>query len=364
MTKDNDPIRVMIVDDSAVIRGMFTRFLEGSDDVSVVASVGDGSLALKAIERHDIDIVLLDIEMPNMDGLTALPMLIKAKPGLIVIMASSLTERNAEISLRALRMGATDYVTKPSSREALRDADDFKRDLISKVRALGHAAKSGRPSGGKSAAVASPKATMTNAGDKVVLRPEGPGKPKVLAIGSSTGGPQALSEVLKSITKSITLPILITQHMPPTFTAILAEHIGQATGWPSAEAKDGDVIEGRHIYVAPGGMHMLVESVGTEKVLRLSDDPPVNFCKPAVDPMLRSIAKAYGPSVLVMILTGMGYDGRSGAKDIVDSGGTVIAQDKETSVVWGMPGAVATSGLCSAVLPLKELGPHVSKLAA
>jgi two-component system chemotaxis response regulator CheB len=189
-------------------------------------------------------------------------------------------------------------------------------------------------------------------------------KPKVIAIGSSTGGPQALAEVLKSITQGITLPILITQHMPPTFTAILADHMGQATGWPSSEAKDGEVIEGRHIYVAPGGKHMLVESEGTKKVIRLSDDPPENFCKPAVDPMLRSIAKAYGPSVLVMILTGMGSDGRDGARVIVECGGTVIAQDKETSVVWGMPGAVATSGLCSAVLPLGDLGSHVSKLAA
>jgi two-component system chemotaxis response regulator CheB len=362
VTDKNDPIRVMVVDDSAVIRGMFTRFLEGYDDIRVVASVGDGALALKAIERHDIDIVLLDIEMPNMDGLTALPKLIQAKPGLVVIMASSLTERNAEISLRALRMGATDYVTKPSSREALRDADDFKRDLISKVRALGRSGK--RPSESERAAATDQREPAPKPDAKIVLRPVGMEKPKVIAIGSSTGGPQALAEVLKSITQGITLPILITQHMPPTFTAILADHMGQATGWPSSEAKDGEVIEGRHIYVAPGGKHMLVESEGTKKVIRLSDDPPENFCKPAVDPMLRSIAKAYGPSVLVMILTGMGSDGRDGARVIVECGGTVIAQDKETSVVWGMPGAVATSGLCSAVLPLGDLGSHVSKLAA
>jgi len=365
VTDNNDKIRVMVVDDSAVIRGLFTRVLETSDDITVVASVGDGALALKAIERQDVDLVLLDIEMPNMDGLTALPKLIQAKPGLIVVMASSLTERNADISLRALRMGATDYVTKPSSREAMRDADDFKRELVSKVRALGLARK-GRVVGpdAKSEKPVSAQKDLTKPDAAVILRPAGKGKPKVLAIGSSTGGPQALAEVLKPITQVITLPILITQHMPPTFTAILAEHIGQATGWPSAEAKDGDIVEGKHIYVAPGGHHLLVETNGAQKVLRLSDDPPENFCRPAVDPMLRSVAKAYGSSCLVMILTGMGYDGRSGSKEIVESGGTVIAQDKETSVVWGMPGAVATSGLCSAVLPLKELGPHVSKLAA
>lgn len=364
MTDNNDIIRVMVVDDSAVIRGMFTRFLEGYDDIRVVASVGDGALALKAIGRHDIDLVLLDIEMPNMDGLTALPKLIAAQPGLVVIMVSSLTERNAEISLRALRMGAMDYVTKPSSREALRDADDFKRDLISKVRALGKSGK--RPSTGpeKASPTADGGEAMPKADLKVVLRPAGVEKPRVLAIGSSTGGPQALAVVLKTITQGISLPILITQHMPPTFTAILANHLGQATGWPSAEARDGDIIENRHIYVAPGGKHMLVESQGTHKVLRLSDNPPENFCKPSVDPMLRSVARAYGASALVLILTGMGYDGRAGAKDVIDCGGTVIAQDKETSVVWGMPGAVATSGLCSAVLPLGDLGSHVSKLAA
>lgn len=366
MTEQIDPIRVMIVDDSAVIRGLFTRVLESDRDIRVVASVGDGALALKAIERTEVDLVLLDIEMPNMDGLTALPRLIQAKPSLCVIMASSLTERNAEISLRALRMGATDYVTKPSSREALRAADDFKRDLVAKVRALGrrHAEASGaarpRPvvAGGRAVAPALSKE------QEVQLRPAGKAKPEVLAIGSSTGGPQALSECLRAITKSISLPILITQHMPPTFTSILAAHIGQATGWPCAEARDGDVVEGRHIYVAPGGYHMLVETRGTRKVLRLSDAPAEHFCRPAVDPMLRSIAKAYGPSVLVMILTGMGYDGRSGGEEIIRQGGTIIAQDKATSVVWGMPGAVAASGLCSAVLPLKELGPHVSKLAA
>ncbi|MEM9684130.1 MAG: chemotaxis response regulator protein-glutamate methylesterase, partial [Pseudomonadota bacterium] len=348
----------MIVDDSAVIRGLFARVLEADGDgIKVVASVGDGALALKALERYDIDIVLLDIEMPNMDGLTALPKLVAAKPGLVVIMASSLTERNADISLRALRMGATDYVTKPSSREALRSADEFKRDLVSKVKALGRRGND-EPSNDEAVKAASPRRPVPRAGGKgeIVLRQGGMSKPQVIAIGSSTGGPQALAEVLKSVTQSIDLPILVTQHMPPTFTSILATHMGQTTGWACAEAQDGDIIQKRHIYIAPGGRHMLVEAQGSQKIIRLSDDPPVNFCRPAVDPMLTSIAKAYGPSVLVTILTGMGYDGRAGSEDIVHSGGTVIAQDEETSVVWGMPGAVATSGLCSAVLPLSEIG--------
>ena len=366
MTEQVDPIRVMIVEDSAVIRGLFTRVLEASNDIRVVASVGDGALALKAIERTDVDIVLLDIEMPNMDGLTALPKLLKAKPDVVVIMASSLTARNADISLRALRMGATDYVTKPSSREAMREADDFKRDLVEKVRALGRRhADAGHAPRVRPALADARFAPPLPKGEPVIqLRPGSKVKPEVLAIGSSTGGPQALAECLRTITKSINLPILITQHMPPTFTSILATHIGQLTGWPSAEAKDGDVIQGGHVYVAPGGHHMLVEAEGTRKVIRLSDAPPEHFCRPSVDPMLRSIAKAYGSSVLVLILTGMGQDGRAGGEEIVKQGGTIIAQDKATSVVWGMPGAVATSGLCSAVLALKDLGPHIAKLAA
>ncbi len=197
----------------------------------------------------------------------------------------------------------------------------------------------------------------------IQLRDAGKKKPDVLAIGSSTGGPQALTNCLKPITDNISLPILITQHMPPTFTAILAAHLEQASGWPCAEAQDGETIQGGRIYIAPGGIHMLVESIGPNKVIRLSDDPPENFCKPAVDPMLRSIVDAYGAAVLVLILTGMGSDGRAGCKTVVDAGGTVVAQDEETSVVWGMPGAVATNGLCNAVLPLPEIASKICKLA-
>ena len=361
MAVSSSKIQVMVVDDSAVIRGLFTQVLESDNSIKVVASVGDGEQAIKALQRTEVDVVLLDIEMPNMDGLTALPQLIKAKPGLTVIMASSLTERNAEISLRALRMGATDYVTKPSSREALRQADDFKRDLVTKVLAL--SGKSVKSESGAAPLNGAAFATAQKS-KEIVLREPGKIKPSILAIGSSTGGPQALVECLKPITDSIKLPIVITQHMPPTFTAILANHLHQASGWPAAEAKDGDVIQGGHIYVAPGGKHMLIQSGGLKKTISLSDSPPENFCKPAVDPMLRSLVEAFGPAVLVLILTGMGADGCAGSKHVVEAGGTVIAQDEATSVVWGMPGAVASSGLCSAVLPLNEIGAKISKLAA
>jgi two-component system chemotaxis response regulator CheB len=196
----------------------------------------------------------------------------------------------------------------------------------------------------------------------IVLRKPSAALPRIIAIGSSTGGPQALLEVLRDMAASVKLPILITQHMPATFTTLLAEHIERATGVPCAEGKDGETITGGRIYLAPGNFHMMVERAGAGSVIRLNQNPPENFCRPSVDPMLRSMAPLYGASLLTIILTGMGSDGQKGAAEVVQAGGTVIAQDEATSVVWGMPGAVATSGLCSAVLPIKEIGPSVRKL--
>jgi two-component system chemotaxis response regulator CheB len=186
--------------------------------------------------------------------------------------------------------------------------------------------------------------------------------PSVLAIGSSTGGPQALLTLFETLKNKIKLPIFITQHMPPTFTTILAEHIASASGTRCAEAEDGEAVEEGRIYLAPGDYHMTVKRDGGKVVLSLNQDPPVNFCRPAVDPMLESLRAVYGSHVLTVILTGMGQDGLVGGRAIADEGGTVIAQDEETSVVWGMPGAVATGGVCSAVLPLDKIGPEILKI--
>lgn len=353
----------MVVDDSAVVRGLFTRVLEAEPGIAVIASAGDGAMAVRMLERDEPDVVLLDIEMPNMDGLTALPKIKELRPDVIVIMASTLTRRNAEISLRALSLGADDYLAKPSSREELRSAEDFKRELVEKVLAL--AARSrGRPAGRRPRVRTVRGRETFPARRPIELRSASMARPEVLAIGSSTGGPKALAECLGPITAGISLPIVITQHMPPTFTEILARHLGDITGWPSAEGKDGDLIRPKHIYVAPGGHHMLVARKGPHKAIRISDDPPENFCRPSVDPMLRSLAEIYGPNALVLILTGMGSDGQAGCQEIVQRGGTVIAQDEATSVVWGMPGAVAATGLCSAVLPIDEIPGRVSRLAA
>jgi two-component system chemotaxis response regulator CheB len=366
----------MVVDDSAVVRGLITRMLEQDNGFAVVASVGNGQMALSALERQDVEVIILDIEMPVMDGLTALPKLLKVDPDLQIIMASTLTLKNADVSLRALEAGAADYIPKPTSSREISGGPDFKEELIGKVRALGAARRRTvrrPPRPGTQTAASTPAATAAPVRSTAIYPHAGPltlrtaaaEVPDVIAIGSSTGGPQALFSVLGGIKSgSLRQPILITQHMPPTFTTILAEHITRISGWAAAEGKDGEAIVGNRIYVAPGDFHMVVETRGTEKVIRLNKNPPENFCRPSVDPMLRSIAAAWGRRVLTVILTGMGSDGLKGGQTVVGAGGTVIAQDEATSVVWGMPGAVATAGICSAVLPLPEISQYILRLAA
>lgn len=366
---DRDPIRVMVVDDALVIRGLLTRILEENPGITVVASVGDGERAISALDRNEIDVVVLDIEMPRMDGLTALPKIIEKRPGIQVLMASTLTLRNAEISMKAMELGAADYVPKPSSTGEIRSAEDFRREIVDKVLSLGKTARRRmRRSGATPVSVAArPGATRQSFAPKqaaeIQLRPLKANRPDIIAIGSSTGGPQALTKLLSALDPQIRQPILITQHMPPAFTTILAEHVGRASGRPCAEGKDGEAIAEGRIYVAPGNHHMVVEQQGTSRRIRLNEDPPENFCRPAVDPMLRSISATYGARVLVAILTGMGSDGAKGSEVVVNAGGQVIAQDEASSVVWGMPGAVATRGLCSAVQPLEELAKTINRLA-
>ncbi len=381
-----EPYRVMVVDDSAVIRGLLTRSLEGDPEVKVVASVANGQMAINTLQRQSIDVIVLDIEMPVLDGLSALPHLLNVDPNVKIVMASTLTAKNADISLRALKAGAADYIPKPSSTRELTSADDFKRELTEKVKALGMAARRADPRKGAPVAPTTPggsavprPAPVGNVAPTtsftlstpirpkpepgpVTLRPLPDFRPDILAIGSSTGGPQALFEVLSHL-KDVKQPILITQHMPATFTTILAEHITRQCGVQCAEAKEGEVIVGGRAYVAPGDFHMLVVQKNGQNCLTLTKDPPENFCRPAVDPMLRSIVRAYGKRVLVTILTGMGHDGQRGSEVVVQAGGAVLGQDEPSSVVWGMPGAVANAGLCSAVLPLKEIGPYIRKIA-
>ncbi len=374
-TAPADQIRVMLVDDSAVVRGLVTRILEEEPGIAVVASVGNGQMALAALERQDIDVILLDIEMPVMDGMTALPKLLKVDPAVRIIMQSTLTSKGANVSLQALEMGAADYIPKPTATRDLAGGHDFKSELLGKVKALGMARRRDpnrkvRPAGGGSpyarpAASSAPKLSSLHPTGPLVLRTHTPEPPDVIAIGSSTGGPQALFNLLGTMRAgTVKQPILITQHMPATFTTILAEHISRVSGWEAREGQDGEVIKSGRVYIAPGDFHMVVETRGSDKVIRLNKDAPENFCRPAVDPMLRSISAAYGKRVLVAILTGMGADGAKGGHVIVSNGGTVVAQDEGTSVVWGMPGAAAQAGICSAVLPIGDIAPWMMKLAA
>ncbi len=364
------PLRVMLVDDSAVVRGFINRMLTPERDITIVASVSDGAQAVRQLQRdQSLDVVVLDVEMPVMDGLPALKRLLAIDPTLQVIMASTLTQRNAEISLQAIAAGAADYVPKPSS-ERLGSSEEFRRELVAKVRALGLRRRQMRPRRPASAgAVSGPKSPGPAVEAKTPraapsLRSFATLRPEVIAIGSSTGGPQALSDLLRRLDRDeVRQPILITQHMPPTFTAILAEHLGRLSGWPCAEAQNGERLLPRRIYLAPGDHHLLVQGSRDAPTLRLTQDLPENFCRPSVDPMLRTLTDVFGGRILAVILTGMGSDGCAGACKVVAAGGTVLAQDEATSVVWGMPGAVATAGLCAAVLPLPALPTAIAKFA-
>jgi len=355
-------VKVMIVDDSAVIRGFLTRFLEEDPGIKVISSVADGKMAVESLDRHDIDVVVLDIEMPVMDGLTALPLILQKKPGIKVVMASTLTKKNASETMKAFQLGAAECLPKPSSTQDLTAEGGFKTDLVRKVKELGRAGRQTGPvavpaSGNVRSALIAP------AGEIELRRTGYTGRPDAIAIGSSTGGPQALLEVFSHLKEGIKQPIFITQHMPPTFTTILAEHISKHSGLACHEAKDGQEVLDGEVYLAPGDHHMLIKERNGKKVIELNQEAPENFCRPAVDPMLRSLIEIYGKRLMAVILTGMGADGLKGCQKLVEVEGSLIAQDEETSVVWGMPGAVAGAGICSAVLPLKEIGPTIKEWA-
>lgn len=337
--------RVMICDDSVVIRGAIARMLEADPEIRVVARATNGQAAIEELRRTAVDVLVLDIEMPVMDGMTALPLLLRADPGLKVIMASTLTTRGADIALQALRLGAADYVPKPS---AVHGDETFRVELLAKVKGLArlrHRAKGpARETPG------------------LRLRPAPIMSPRLLAVGSSTGGPQALFTLVQGLGKTLNVPVVLTQHMPATFTPILAEHISKLGAMPCAEAKDGEILQAGHIYLAPGDRHLLVELSRGALHARVNIDPPENFCRPSVDPMLRSAATACEGRVLIAMLTGMGQDGLVGTRLVVNAGGGAVAQDEATSVVWGMPGAVAQAGLCQAVLPLPRIAPKLLEL--
>jgi two-component system chemotaxis response regulator CheB len=371
------PIRVMVVDDAVVARSLVTRWVDAEPDMMVAASLRTGREAVEQIEKSNPDVVVLDVEMPELDGISALPLLLKKKRDVAVIMASAVTRRGAEVSLRALALGAADYIPKPATTREATTSSEFRRELIEKIRNLGRRRVLLRYSPPGPALVEDrlqrPRplpASVVRGGlapkpetHAFTLRPFASVMPRVLLIGSSTGGPQALTVLIEKLPAAIDrAPLLITQHMPPTFTTVLAEHLSRIGGRGAHEAEHGEPVLAGGIYVAPGGRHMRVVRDRNGIRIALGDDPPINFCKPAVDPLFSSAAQVWGASALGIVLTGMGSDGTSGAADIVAAGGSIIAQDEASSVVWGMPRSVAQAGLCSAVLGIEDIAPRVIRL--
>lgn len=353
---------ILLAEDSTIVRSMIARTLEQDPFIETVYKARDGKEAVELYEKHRPDFALLDIYMPEMDGVEALERIIKHDSKARILVYSAISKRDGKEVVRALTLGALDFLQKPNGSE---EVEAFYRTLLEKLKNLyRRPTASPRPSGsgssaGSAFAAARPPADVA----KLKPYPMGVFTPKVLAIGSSTGGPKALFEVLKPLHNRCKVPIVITQHMPKTFTGILAEHIHNYTKFEACEGADGMMLEPGKVYVAPGDYHMRFTKTTDGVKIKLDQGPQVNFCRPAVDPMFDSLLEIYPRHILAVILTGMGSDGAQGAKNIIASGhNVVLAQDEETSAVWGMPGAVAKAGACNAILPLPQIGPKLVNL--
>lgn len=349
-------IRVLVVDDAVVVRRIVTEVLSSDPDIEVVGTAANGRLALQKLAGLQPDLVTLDIEMPELDGLGTLVELRKSHPRLPVIMFSTLTERGASATLEALARGASDYVTKPANVGSVTLAQErVREDLVPKIKALcGRVVLAPRPA---------PAAPRAPAPPVVAPRPALPQRVDLLAIGVSTGGPNALAAIIPALPADFPLPVVIVQHMPPVFTRFLAERLASTSRLAVREGEEGGVVEPGVVWVAPGSSHMVLAREGEALRLRLTQDPPENSCRPAVDPLFRSAAALVGSRTLALVLTGMGQDGLRGAEEIRKAGGVVLAQDEASSVVWGMPGAVVGAGLADGVLPLEQLAAELTQRA-
>jgi two-component system, chemotaxis family, protein-glutamate methylesterase/glutaminase len=343
------PIRILVVDDSVVIRKLLSDTLSGDRALEVVGVASDGRIALAKLPLLKPDLITLDIEMPVMNGLETLAEIRKLHPKLPVIMFSTLTDHGAAATLDALSLGASDYATKPSNTGNYAvSIERIRAELIPKIKAL---------CGGASLKLLPVPRTRAVAKTRVRTNP----RIEILAIGTSTGGPNALAEVLPRIPNDFPVPIVVVQHMPPIFTRLLAERLASRSAIPVEEGSAGAVLSPGHAWIAPGNFHMKVIHSGTQWRLNLNQAPPENSCRPAVDVLFRSVAQAYGANVLGVVMTGMGSDGVLGAQDIRDAGGNVIIQDEASSVVWGMPGLVHASGLDDAAYPLDQLANEITR---
>jgi two-component system, chemotaxis family, protein-glutamate methylesterase/glutaminase len=348
-------IRVLVVDDSLVIRRLVVDALGADPQIEVVGVAANGRIALDKIAQLTPDVVTMDIEMPEMNGIEAVRVLRRSHPRLPVVMFSTLTERGASATLDALAAGASDYVTKPSNVGSFAESQrNVREQLIPKLKAL---------TGRRRAATAARPAAAPPARAAGTRRPRS-GPFGVLAVGCSTGGPDALAALLPALPRDLPVPVVVVQHMPPVFTRLLAERLDAHCRLTVAEARDGEPLLAGRVLIAPGGRHLAVRRSGPTVVAELSDEPPENFCRPAVDVLFRSVSEAYGDRVLAAVLTGMGRDGERGARTIRDAGGDVWVQDDASSVVWGMPGAIANAGLADRILPLPQIGQQLAAALA
>jgi two-component system, chemotaxis family, protein-glutamate methylesterase/glutaminase len=356
-------VRVLVVDDSVVVRRLVTRLLDEDPDIEVAGVAADGRRALAVIPQVDPDVVVLDVEMPELDGLATLAAIRKHHPRVRVIMFSSLTERGAATTLEALALGAADYVTKPPAlapSEAV--LDEVREQLVTKVRVLG-----GRPDRVRAAAGPEPYRSRTGrparqVGAVPAAAPRhGTERVEVVAVGCSTGGPNALGELLAGLPADFPTPLVIVQHMPPLFTRMLAERLDARCPLNVAEAVPGAEPRAGEVWLAPGGRHLLLERRAGVVRLAISQAPPENSCRPSVDVLFRSVAAVYGAAALGVVLTGMGRDGVAGSAALRAGGGRVLVQDKASSVVWGMPGLVAEAGMADQVVPLDRLAAELCR---
>jgi two-component system chemotaxis response regulator CheB len=341
------PIRILVVDDSVVARRVISDILSEESDLEVVGTAPNGRLALKKIERLAPDLVTLDIDMPELDGIETLAAIRQSHPGIRVIMVSNHTQRGASITVEALFLGASDYVTKASKSSSRESARAFLREqLVPKVRALSFPDAAAR------------EKTPTETRVVAVQRKTAPAV-EVVVIGASTGGPNALTALLETLPADLPVPVLIVQHLPKNFTKFFAQRLDGSCALTVREATDGTRIAPGGVWIAPGDLHLEAHSTARGVVVATNDGPLVNSCRPAADVLFRTAARCYGAGTLAVVLTGMGQDGLEGCRLIRKVGGQIVVQDKATSVVWGMPGQVTEAGLADAVLPISEVGAEI-----
>jgi two-component system chemotaxis response regulator CheB len=361
LLQPGERIRVLVVDDSVVIRRLVAHALEQDPVLEVVGAASNGVIALQRIPQFNPDVLTLDIEMPEMDGLETLRRVRCEYPQLRVIMFSTLTERGAAVTLEALTLGADDYVAKASNQGSLdRSMTRLREELVPKIKQFFHMAAQNRAAAPPEPArvpVASPAWQGSPVWRSTKVRP------KVVAIGVSTGGPTALGAILPELPSGFPLPVLVVQHMPPLFTRLLAERLHSTCRLPVEEARQGNPVEAGKILIAPGDFHLKVASNGGGVRVLLDQSPPQNSCRPAVDALFTSVGEVYGGAAIAAILTGMGQDGLRGAEILKAQGASILAQDEASSVVWGMPGAVVNAGLADRVLRLDQVVPEILRMA-